>query len=958
MSAKTIRRSRLHRVGISLVAVLVAYAIYAVFVVQFVEPTATHAEGPTVRPPEPRAPHGFEKWFEQGSWERRNPKFLETEKGTLLFDECTQLENGNLELRRCALVSSLPPAADGSERPVILRAEGGAELMFDTQLDIARGRFGQLRSGLIRGRVTIDSPPSHPSKQDGLHIETTNLQINKDRIWAPGDVRFLYAKSSGSGCDLSIRFHPSKSKSETDSSAPEMGSIKSLELVQLNRLDLQLAGNLLNHSPEGPTRATKPGGTDARPVSIEVRCEGPFLFDFDRAIATLAEKVDVIHHGTEGPSDQLLCDLLEIHFGTDSEEGHPLSPSQPQRVVAVGYPATFRSPGRRMEARAERIELVMATRHLWLKDRQRVKLIGDELQLMAPEVEYQFDEDGGLGQFWAAGPGQLSGRVGADKKQLDVAWTDEVRLFPQANRKVLTIRAADQVALDTIGELSADELHLFLQELPPTQPGERLQIQLDRLQALGQVVIESPQLSARLAEARLWFRPATGQESAPSPLTSTGEAWPDRPRNAADPQPTKRYLLDAEQLHAEVVLGSQPQLDRLDVRGELHLRQEATGDATGISIVGEALELSGGTSLSPVVRLHGTPAEASLPGMVLVGNDMEVRPNENRANVIGAGKMTVVAPARNAATNGPPVTIQWAREMQFDGLTGQFADQVVARGSHRTEKQEWLRFVGHGDELDVTLSQRVDFRNPRQQGSIEVRGMRFGGSVFLENRLVTVAGQLKSFDQMQVQDLNIDQYTGNLTGAGPGWMIHRGQPAAGADGAPTPRPSKNQLQFLRVDFAKQMVGNIQEREVRFEDDIRCLFGFVADWQSQLVFKGRESLGDQDVLLTCRFMDVVEMGTANHGDSLELRATGNARIIGRSFSGDGDRLSYARGKDLLILEGDGRQDAILRFRKTPGTDPVELTVAKVLFHPSTKLFTLNDIRSLELPRIDRHLNSGR
>jgi hypothetical protein len=86
------------------------------------------------------------------------------------------------------------------------------------------------------------------------------------------------------------------------------------------------------------------------------------------------------------------------------------------------------------------------------------------------------------------------------------------------------------------------------------------------------------------------------------------------------------------------------------------------------------------------------------------------------------------------------------------------------------------------------------------------------------------------------------------------------------------------------------------------------------------------------------------------EGVELEATGNAFVRGQTFTAVGQRVSYARAKDQLILEGDGRNLAELTYQVTPGAAPAPLKAGKILFWPDTKLFELDGFHSLEVQDI--------
>ena len=47
---------------------------------------------------------------------------------------------------------------------------------------------------------------------------------------------------------------------------------------------------------------------------VDVSCSGPFTFDFVRYVASLDRDVNLVQANPNGPSDQLACTRLDMHF--------------------------------------------------------------------------------------------------------------------------------------------------------------------------------------------------------------------------------------------------------------------------------------------------------------------------------------------------------------------------------------------------------------------------------------------------------------------------------------------------------------------------------------------------------------------------------------------------------------------------------------------------------------------
>ena len=101
--------SRLIRTALTFAVVLLAYLAYALIAAPLIEPNIEIVSSEW----EPISPSGVSQidltLFPEGAWERNEPKVLEASQGTLLFDDFKQLENGDLRLPRCTLISYVDP---------------------------------------------------------------------------------------------------------------------------------------------------------------------------------------------------------------------------------------------------------------------------------------------------------------------------------------------------------------------------------------------------------------------------------------------------------------------------------------------------------------------------------------------------------------------------------------------------------------------------------------------------------------------------------------------------------------------------------------------------------------------------------------------------------------------------------------------------------------------------------
>ncbi len=992
--------SRLTRTAQTFAVVLLAYFAYAMIAAPLIEPNIEVVQAEWEPNTNRNLTQVDQTLFPVGAWELGQPKVLETNQGTLLFDDYKQLENGDLRLPRCTLISYIDPPKDddasqssspvaeavpnrsspestskASRRPVVMRASEGAVLSFDPPPDFMLGKFGQLVGGKLQGDVTIYSPATNAASDDGLRVTTKNIQIDRKRIWAPSEVDFRFGQNRAQGRDLSIHLEQPQTIAGRKKAA--MGRIRSLELVHVDEVNLQIEGDMfaMMKGPEQPRSAphqpaaSLPIVRSATPV--EIKCQGPFRFDFDALIASLEERVDVIRHNLDGPSDQLNCELLEIHFAPKGNEAvdpgvsipevspEPSStsrssrpgPMEPRKIIAVGFPVMIRAPSMRAGARAKRIEYDFLTRRVELSGSENATLFSEQFFVEAPRLEYELLEGGRLGRLQAAGPGLARGQMGKEKRPFQANWAGTVSLLPQGKNKVLSLMGQANLSLTGIATLKANELHLYLLEVP--RPGtDQVDIHADRMLASGQIELDSKQLIAFLSEAQIWFRQPTLDEIAAATVEGSDAARSTDlfgRASGADAKVPKKMQLTAGVLRGQVVMTETPELESLDLQNDVHVIEYQPVAKSALDIAAQRVVLENGNNPNAELTLTGAPARFSAEGMTLDGSLVRVQLASNVAEVVGPGSMFMlpqqVALGTGASGQPKPLNVLWKQGMHFDGQTARFDGKVETHGGHLTKQQQNVQFVASGDSLEVVLNRPIKFTDPAPDG-VDASRLSFLGLAHVESRTVESSGALTALDSLSIHDLVIDRSNGQVEGNGPGYIIHRGPNPEKKQGPATRSPMPD-LIFLRVDFENQMVGNIDTREVQFLNGTRTIFGPIGTWEQTLDSQRPDLLAANSVILTSRRLAVADMRTTSGSENaIEVEATGNAQIQGRQFAAAADRVFYVRAKDQLVLEGAGRPKATLKFQHQEGGPWQPLSARRILFYPKTRQFALDDFE-LEL-----------
>lgn len=404
-------------------------------------------------------------------------------------------------------------------------------------------------------------------------------------------------------------------------------------------------------------------------------------------------------------------------------------------------------------------------------------------------------------------------------------------------------------------------------------------------------------------------------------------------------------------MEARVVVGDEMELTDLTVAGNVEIRRDPAGsEGRELMLRGNLLQVSEINGGRARVEVRGTPAEAGAEGLVLRGQEIYCEQASNLMWIPAQGEMVTPPrelPGNNGGAPAPPMTITWGGGMRFDGKTIAFQGGVEAHGQQVASNGDSANFLIRGTDLFVELNRHIDFVRPGNldEQDVDLASLRFPGQVWLENRTLGPDRQWKSWEEMQVTDLRLDNATGKLEGDGPGWLssIRLNSSSSEPSLVPGLAPPRSKLIHIQVHFQRAMAGNVKHREVEFYDHVRTVYGPVEDWQQRLDPE-RGPLGTGGFELASDRLHLAEIPSADNPKNShhEIRASGNVQVRGERFTAKGHELSYDDGKDLLILRSDGRGYATVTEHGGGGSTEA----ATFYIRPKTKEIKTSSLRSLE------------
>ncbi len=962
--------TRLTHAAITFAATVVVYQMYVLAVVPFVDPSSASAAPSQIASPQERAKarqavHKHREllaaYFPPGHWTLASPPItFETGKAMFVLDDYQPNDNGQVRVKKCAIlffprerVLSEPPPRDA----IVLEAPHGAVLQMDGGLRSGLGGFGRMQWGKLMGEIFVRSDMREPGPEDDLLLTTRDLYLNEDLIRTDAQVDMRLGPHRGRGRVLEIRLVAIE-RAQSRESGPSLGGIDSLEILreveaQFSPGKMQLFGE---SKQEGPSKASPP---------VKVTSKGPFRFDFAHQVASFSKQVKLTQVHPEGQIDQLLSEKLNFYFSKNEDADRPsaeeasestLRGFQPALIEAIGSPSapvSLDSQSQQATVRCQRMRVELQARRVTLDQGEEVMLTYQGSEIHARQVRYQAPPPGTsyrVGTLLAAGHGWMRSIASGQQASnpFEVRWTNSMQLERINGKPVLSLHGRPRIEMVGIGRLWADAMTLDLRERAVDNPGADLlpgDIVPERMVARGKVAIETPELSGKVNQLEVQV------DYAPINLV-LGQANGNDSRTGRPTQGQRlgkqgrTYQVVGNQLQMLLtVRARRPEVTRLEVVGDVVFRESASAGETVQPLVvqGNHLRVENADMPSAEFRLQGQPATITAAGMSIRAAVLRMNRGSSKAWVDSPGELHL--PIKKDFSGKPLAGLQflvvrWKGGMQFDQNLATFHGNVVANtndGSLHTER------------MRVMLTTSVRFDGASGQQPTELAQLECQEGVVAEFKQRDSIG-LVSVQKMKLQSFVANQQTGQLRGKGPGELesVHLASNSSSlstlASSAPLGRSSAQRLRFLRVQFKRDVRGNLHRRQVEVSGDAQAIYGPVDSWQQRLEISVRNAPGPETVLISSDRLAVAEspLGRATQGAGLgpiELSAVGNVTIEGSFgerglFTTSSHTARYDQQKTMFVLEGDGQRPATLTRQEYVGAPFSETAFHKLIYIQAT------------------------
>lgn len=857
------------------------------------------------------------------------------------FVYCDRYQLGNrqqsLSVRPFAVVMMESVRTGRETKPITLVADS-AQMDFSSALNDDEFNVGRVTSGQLLGTVRIEGP-------DGLLIVGRNFFVSESskRIWSDDIVLFRYGPHFGRGRGVEIRLATSE----------DSKGILAAEAIRTVRLREDVALELLR---DGEVRTKSTPQTEL----IHVNSRGHLEFDLETNIATLERDVRVRQPTGPESEDTLKCDVLSIQFREEPKDSEDTENTdgglKPVQLMAQGNIELQSPENELLVTQVTDLTYLLDERVIELANTLAfadgsgppIRIVQESSDITCRRVILVHDEDHNVTTVVCRSPGQLRTRDPKQNNQLALfaKWDSELRMEPDPTSDLSVLKLVGNALVRQPLEqtqLSAETIRLWF-DRPPSEPESETQtspsavtaeanVHPVRLIAETNVSIRSPRMSGPTNRLVVDFetRPPTDLTSRErGEFRQTAFQRQKRTAPAGGQLFDKAFGVSAGSIQARIrpeAGDGESEMPEVRLEGRVLVQSLDSKENPAVVIRGEVLHVLEDDAGNQTVKLLGQPGSVLQNDRLITGSSIFLDRAGNEAEVIGKGGMRFVVDKDlegQPLETPEPLHIVWTSGMHFDGTVADLQGDVTATlGDDETQRQELIC-----PQMKVHFSEPVSFSDGFQDGNEAELGK------LLEYIECLGGVTVNSFEFSQgrtieerhgfFRDMTMNQQTGEMTAAGPGWLTSWTQDRPRLSRAVSARANesitarKAGWNFTRIDYMGTLKGNFRTQVTTFRQNVEIVYGPV-ERLSQAIDPDAGvdgELPDGAIRIRCDQLEVTGRGDDPDQRTVELHGTGNAILEGRTIHAEADAIKYDERKELFTLLGKGNRMARIWQREHP------------------------------------------
>lgn len=860
-----------------------------------------------------------------------------------------------------------PQDAKPGQRPISIVCES-AYLKFDTKLDWAALNIGRPVRAALSGGVRIEGP-------DGLLIEGEAFAFDEEPMHIRCDhrVTFAYGASRGTAERLEIELI-----SDENARRKRQFDIVGISKILLrNNVKMDLEVDDEDDEGESNERTKR---------QVKIQCGGRFEFEPPTNTARFEEDVYVYRPTGADEFDSLqYVDSLTLLLESE-ESGHTQVPAgnkgtggmKPRQLYAKGRQMTLRSQRSRFTAKVNELMYDVPAKVARLKSQRSVEADLDSTHISCPEIQVSLGEHGRVNAAQCLGAGSLRnlGTPNAKGRKSDpftVKWGNKLMLQPdpQARCDLLQIEEQALVHFQEQGlGLTADLIQFWVERRPkPRNNAKKNKSRSSkeefvprRLIAKTRAVVISPEMDIEANEIVVGFEEAA-PNGIPGGPAAEGQIQPIA--GAANQKPAGKQNVDfsgalkvaADKVEASVRYTGEdapPQILEVAARGHIAVKQQVDANQEPLQLKGDNLNLDARNG-AQVVSLFGQPAEVKHGGIRIEAENLQLDRGQNLAKVVGRGFMEVPMDRTlegDKLKAAQQLGITWHEEMRFDGLSANFFGNVESRMQDSTVTCQHMR---------VDLTERVAFSeggpSPSSKGVL-IRQLTCKDDVTVTSD-VYEGDKVKESRRAKFAEFSYDEVSGDTMALGPGYIKAWTRSRAERPGLPpvangqANRPLQldtSEWEFIHVQFASRAKGNVDRNVQVFENGVNIMYGRVQH-PTEEVTSNDLNVKENTGWLQARTLELTRVPQSENAESHHLFvARDDSRMQARTnrglYTASANQISYDQLKDMFVLSGQGTDDAIIHWQRSPQGKSDNFSARRIEFNRARSEIKVDNATSLD------------
>lgn len=283
------------RILSTILVLSIAAIFYCIIIAPFLEPVSKYQKTELMRNDINMSTQQIMTLFNPNDWEVKSAQHLEINNFHIFVGENTSLADNSINISKCTIVivNSVKPL-----KALLIQCLGNISLTFAQPLSLQdQYSDNRLLSGSLNGKIRMVSK----GEEENISFETEDFNIDKDRIWTRANVFFKYGRTQGIGSGMQIQLinHGLFGSSERSfDSGPISHKIENITLQKLQRLTI---------IPPAKKEGIFQNRSELLNAPIELRCDGPFVFNALNKYASFEQNVSLIQTVSNKAPNSIHC---------------------------------------------------------------------------------------------------------------------------------------------------------------------------------------------------------------------------------------------------------------------------------------------------------------------------------------------------------------------------------------------------------------------------------------------------------------------------------------------------------------------------------------------------------------------------------------------------------------------------------------------------------------------------